>query len=269
VTAVSGVSSAAVSWTGGVAGETYAVTPTDLTTGITGGAQSAGTALSLSVSGLTPGHAYTFSVVGSVDGATSNAGVSNMVVPTLVAPGASASGSPTATIGTLGSAGYVTATGTGGTGTVTVGSYPSNPIGGSVAVGTAFVDVFLSPGSTYTALSITVCGTSASVQWWNPRAQAWQAFSNQAAGSPSGCVVLAVNSSTSPAIGQLYGTVLALPAATATASTTSSSLTSLASTGFRSGWLVPVGGAMLLLGAGLLLTSRRRNSVRRRARHAR
>ena len=127
------------------------------------------------------------------------------------------SGSGTATTAD----GALTATGSGGTGTVTVGEYASNPAGDPAFSSSGeYFDVFLSPGSTFASLNFTDCNLNGgtSIYWWDPSANGgsggWQQVSNETApsGSPP-CITVTITDSTSPDIAQMTGTVFGVAAA--------------------------------------------------------
>ena len=208
-TAVAGVTSAAVSWTAPVGGTTvdsYTVTPSPSGTPVTVG----GSTTSTTVSGLSAGVLYTFTVSSTNPGGSTSSAPSATVLPVAVAPDStdSANGvdpSASTTSGTT----TVTASAT-GSGTVTVSTYPSNPVA-AFSAGSAYFDVAISAGSTFTAISFQVCGlsTGQGVSWWNPAAQAWQPVSNFTAVGSDGCSTVTVGAATSPNLTQMGGTVFA------------------------------------------------------------
>ncbi|MGO9457588.1 MAG: carboxypeptidase regulatory-like domain-containing protein [Acidimicrobiales bacterium] len=212
VTATAGVSSAEISWveptTGGKA-TGFVVTSNPPTTPV----DTSGSATSVTVTGLTPGVRYTFTVTATNAGGSSAPTQSNPVVPTAVAPQNPISGSGTnpkasttsPTTPTL----KVTATAS-GKGTLTVATYPSDPVAG-FSSGTAYFDVVTSPTSSFSSISFTVCGltTGQGIAWWNPATQAWQPVSDATAVNGAGCSTVTVNAGTTPSSGQLYGTIFA------------------------------------------------------------
>ncbi len=212
VTATAGVSSAEISWveptTGGKA-TGFVVTSNPPTTPV----DTSGSATSVTVTGLTPGVRYTFTVTATNAGGSSAPTQSNPVVPTAVAPQNPNSGSGTnpkasttsPTTPTL----KVTATAS-GKGTLTVATYPSDPVAG-FSSGTAYFDVVTSPTSSFSSISFTVCGltTGQGIAWWNPATQAWQPVSDATAVNGAGCSTVTVNAGTTPSSGQLYGTIFA------------------------------------------------------------
>ena len=130
--------------------------------------------------------------------------------------------------------GALTATASGGTGTVTVGRYESDPVGVPTFYSSGqYVDVFLAPGSTFTSLSFTDCelGGGTGVYWWNPKPGSgngeWPFVSDET--EPSGtppCITITIDEDTSPSLKQMTGTVfgVALPPASASPSTLPTSL---------------------------------------------
>ena len=120
--------------------------------------------------------------------------------------------------------GPLTATASGGTGTVTAGQYASNPVGAPQFESSGkFIDVFLSTGNTFELLSFSDCelGGGTSLHWWNSQANngkgEWEAVSDQKfePGSPPCITAIIKRSGTTPTLEQLTGTVfgVALPAA--------------------------------------------------------
>jgi hypothetical protein len=111
--------------------------------------------------------------------------------------------------------GPLTATASGGTGSVTVGRYESDPVGVPTFYSSGqYIDVFLAQGSTFTSLTFTDCemGGGNLVFWWNPKADnghgEWSIVSDETepSGSPP-CVTVTINEETSPTLKQMAGTV--------------------------------------------------------------
>ena len=105
----------------------------------------------------------------------------------------------------------VSATASGGHGTVVVSTYTSDPVAAPTFNSTAeFFDVRVFSGSTFTGLSITVSGvpSGASLYWYDP-AQGWRTVGG-AAGSTQSPLTVIINSTSSPNISQLGGTVFAV-----------------------------------------------------------
>lgn len=109
--------------------------------------------------------------------------------------------------------GSITVTAAGGSAgdMVAVGQYGSNP-GGTLmgAAGTAF-DILIKQPTAFTSLGVMDCnlGGGSSVSWWT--GFAWQAVSpapTYTAGPPA-CVTFVLSATSSPALGQLTGTVFA------------------------------------------------------------
>ncbi len=156
----------------------------------------------------------------SMEGTSSPVTATAIADPTGVSVTGSASGSAndgTASAGGSGATADTTAQASGGSGTVTVSEYSGDP-GGTpafTATGTYF-DVDLSPGSTFTAVTILQCGVTAAgeqIYWWN--GSAWTAASDQA--FTGSCVTVTVNASTQPNLAELTGTPFAVGAASAAA----------------------------------------------------
>lgn len=218
-TAVAGVKSAKVSWSppasdGESEIESYVVTASPGGEEIT----LAGSASSTEVEGLEPGTAYTFSVAAENAVGVGVATTSNTVVVTstpIEEEQSATSESPEGSASTepVSSSEGATLTATGeGEGTVKVGTYAENPVA-RLSDGSSFFDVSTTAGSNFTSVSFEICGVAANanIQWWDPAAHAWQAVSDQTApaGEPP-CVTVTVDSSTSPSLSQLSGTVFAV-----------------------------------------------------------
>ena len=213
VVAVAGVSSATVSWVAPSAngspltGFTVTATPTGATVDAGPGATSA------TIGGLQPGVGYTFTVLATnLVGTGPQSAPSNEVVPSSVAAQNPQTGSSTSATGTAtATSGPVSATGL-GQGTVTVATYPTDPQA-AISDGLSYLDVSIAPGSSFTSVTVTVCGLTAgsSIDWWNPVAQAWQVASSQTvpSGSPL-CATMTVNTTTAPSLAEMYGTALAV-----------------------------------------------------------
>lgn len=127
----------------------------------------------------------------------------------------------TATASTSGTAGTVsaaaaTSSGTAATGTLTLAQYAGDPIGNATpnsatttfsATGNYF-DVHVSSGSTYSTLSLNFCNTGGSSLYWFD-GFIWQLVSPQTYNAQTGCIAVTLNnSSSSPNISQLTGTVI-------------------------------------------------------------
>jgi probable HAF family extracellular repeat protein len=105
--------------------------------------------------------------------------------------------------------------GSGGAGTLTVAQYSDDPIGTnsspntsafSTAEGSGYFDVYVAPGSTFTALTLEYCNTGGTtLYWWN--GSVWALVSNQTYNPTTGCITVTVTTSSSPSIAQLTGTV--------------------------------------------------------------
>ena len=216
VTATAGVDSATLSWTAPSTGPTptsYTVMSNPATSNLSVSSTSA------TVNGLTPGVSYTFTVeAADAGGPSAPSAPSNAVVPTSVAPQntqTKTGSNPSATTSTSSSSspsGTVTITANAtGTGTVSVATYSSDPVGGFQA-GSTYFDVSTTSDSSFTTLSFKVCGlaSGSKVSWWNPAAHAWQPVSDATAVDSSGCSTVTVNSTTSPTLAEMNGTVFAV-----------------------------------------------------------
>ena len=105
--------------------------------------------------------------------------------------------------------------GAGGSGTLTVAQYSADPIGTnsspntsafSTAEGSGYFDVYVSPGSSFTSLTLDYCNTGGTtLYWWN--GSVWGLVSNQTYNPTTGCITVTVTTSSSPSIDQLTGTV--------------------------------------------------------------
>ncbi len=106
--------------------------------------------------------------------------------------------------------GSITATGSGSGGLV-VGIYSANPASNPTFPNntSAYTDVHILPGSSFTSLSIVNCALKGGnvAYWWT--GSNWQAVSQQTYDGATGCVTVTVNSSTSPNLNDLTGTPFA------------------------------------------------------------
>ena len=117
----------------------------------------------------------------------------------------------------------------GGTGTVDVGQYGSDPAGApAFETGGPYIDVFLSSGNTFTSLSFTDCDLDGGeyLHWYENGA--WPVVSDET--SPSGsppCITVTINETTTPNLKEMAGTVFGValpPTSTAKSSTSASAL---------------------------------------------
>jgi len=241
VAATAGVNAAKVFWDapkdeGESEIESYIVTaePGGQSTTIDGDATSA------TVEHLTAGTAYTFSVTAKNAIGEGEAGQSPAVVPTssqLEDPQTATSDSAGGTASTepVTSDGTTISADADGEGTIEVGTYSKDPVA-ELGDATSFFDVATTSQSSFTSASFKICGVgaSSSIKWWNPANETWQPVSNQT--TPSGtplCVTVTVNTTTSPSLAELYGTMFALvtqPASTETSPGTQTSSTPTTST---------------------------------------
>lgn len=105
--------------------------------------------------------------------------------------------------------------GSGGSGTLTIAQYSDDPIGTnsspntsafSTAEGSGYFDVYVSPGSSFTTLTLDYCNTGGTtLYWWN--GSVWGLVSNQTFNPTTGCITITVSTTSSPSIAQLTGTV--------------------------------------------------------------
>ncbi len=129
------------------------------------------------------------------------------VLASAMVSGVSSSGTATATnAGTT-----VTAS---GNGVVNLGQYSGNPEAGALESTTGvYFDANLSPGNTFTGVTVNACDLNGgdSLSWWD--GTAWQAVTPQSyvAGTPS-CVTADLTSSSSPSVSELTGTVFGVVA---------------------------------------------------------
>jgi hypothetical protein len=221
VAASAGVDSAKVLWSapssdGNSPIETYTVTASP------GGASTTvdGSESSAVIEGLTAGTPYTFSVLATNALGEGPASQSSEVVPTSSqledghsatseSPGGTATPEPV----TSPSGETLTATGE-GSGTVEIGTYAHNPVL-TLSDGTSFFDVQTTPSSGFNTVSFKICGLTAgaTVDWFDADTGKWLPASDQSApgGSPL-CITVTVNSSSSPSLADLDGTVFAVVA---------------------------------------------------------
>ena len=118
--------------------------------------------------------------------------------------GSSQDGTATANISGL------TATAT-GTGSVTVAEYAANPAGTpSFNSSGVYFDVYVSSGNTFTSVSIVQCTANGGTQayWWD--GIEWVLASQQQYDAATGCITITVDSTTSPSLGDLFGTIFAV-----------------------------------------------------------
>jgi hypothetical protein len=221
---------AVVTWTAPASSGTgdvisYTVTPFDQSNGSTHAATTVSGSppdTTATVTGLVSGDSYTFTVTATNGAGTSGASdASNAVVPVAVAPNTSNSassssptGSVTASLGPNGVPGSVTANGSGGEGTLTVATYPSEPIAGPSVQG-HFYDVSVIPGAPdFDQIVIVFCGVTApqSLMAWDPETGRYVVVAGQSQPSGTGrCGTVVLSASTTPDIADLTGTVFVVP----------------------------------------------------------
>jgi hypothetical protein len=126
-----------------------------------------------------------------------------------------ASGSTNSSTPASATDGPLSSTASGGTGTVTVGQYNGDPEGApSFDSSGQYIDVYISPGNTFTSLTITICdqGVGTSLQWWDPQANSDSGGWEPVLGDPGptltgGCLSVTLDNLSSPTLSQLIGTV--------------------------------------------------------------
>jgi len=237
VTATPGTDQASVSWTAPEDSvDSYTVTASP------GGATCTTTSTSgCTVTGLTAGTQYTFTVTSTAGGVTGPASLpSNPVLVTGASPGTgqqtgvgAESTSYFIDVGTGNGTVYAVtdAGGAPGKGTLSLAPYPSDPVG-SLGTDGSFFDTSLSSGAQLDDVELNVCDSLAGqrLEWWNPSAQAYQPVSPAPSSGTSlwdssACDIYTLTSASSPSIGQLEGTVFALVTATAGTAPTSVNVT--------------------------------------------
>ena len=130
-----------------------------------------------------------------------------------------------------------------GTGTITVATYPTDPVG-AFSAGASYFDVSATSGSSFTQIAFTVCGLASSdtISWWNPATSSWVPASDATTVNSAGCATVTVNSSSSPDIAEMTGTVFA---AAQNTTTTTTSATSSPVAGY---WLAGADGGVFSFG---------------------
>jgi hypothetical protein len=120
----------------------------------------------------------------------------------------------------------LSATASGGAGTVVVGQYESDPEGApTFDTGGPYIDVFLSAGNTFTSLTFTDCDLEGGeyLHWYENGV--WPVVSDET--SPSGnpaCITVTINEDTTPTLKQMTGTVFGVARPPASTSKLSPSL---------------------------------------------
>jgi len=169
----------------------------------------------MNVFGLIPGRAYVFTVQATNSVRASGPSQSNEVLtigaPILSSTAATASaGTATAPALNTGGTSYVSASASGGVGSIALGSYQSNPVGSAsgLSAPTSYFDVGTSAGASFTGSTFQVCGLTSgqAVFWFNPITQSFVKASQQTPES-GGCSTVTVSATTTPSTQQLYGAV--------------------------------------------------------------
>ena len=110
----------------------------------------------------------------------------------------------------------LTATAT-GTGSVTVAEYAANPAGTtSFSSSGVYFDVYLSSDNEFTSVVVRQCTANGGTQayWWN--GIEWLLASQQQYDAATGCITITVDSTTSPSLDDLFGTIFAVENVTPT-----------------------------------------------------
>ncbi len=260
---------------------TYTYLPTPAVTGITaaGGTTAGGALVTITGANLTGTTAVTFggtaaTTVVDVDATTVTAvtpahlaGPVAVVVTTANGTGSLATGftyaapapaaptssttwttasstSPTDTVTAGVPGGTVAATGAGSVG---IGLYPSNPTTSTVPRGTGiYFDVEVATGSNFSSIAITWCGVGSgdTLDWWN--GNVWAASSDQSFDATTGCVIVHVDTTTSPSLAQLTGTPIAVVGPTAPPPPTPTPTPSATGSGY---WEVASDGGLFAFGS--------------------
>ena len=239
VVATPGDTSAYLAWSppssnGGSAIIGYVITPSS------GSPITVGDVTSDSITGLTNGTAYTFTVAAINAAGTGSASVASNsvtpeaptpVTPTPVAPTppagstSHASGSSASSTGTASATNDNTSVIATGVGAVTVAQYSSNPVSTLTPSSTGeYFDIQVSSGSSFTTMTVKDCNLNGgtTLAWWNPVASggsgAWESVSPTPTYSvgPPVCLSTTLSSSSSPTLSELTGTVFAVATAVPT-----------------------------------------------------
>ncbi len=150
-----------------------------------------------------------------------SAGTVSVLLSTLSQTGVSNGTQASASVGGTGpnTPGSYTATASGASGSVTVATYPGNPTPANPpANANGYFDVKVSPGNSFTSVSIVDCnlGIGTGVYWFD--GATWQVASPVSLNTPTrGCATLTVTGSSHPALSQLGGTPFVAGTASPTA----------------------------------------------------
>ena len=165
--------------------------------------------VSASLSGLSSNTLYHFRISARNESGTSIGEDETFTTPATSKSKSTGSPSEPATI----SDGQLTATASGGTGTVTVGHYPANPVSTTPFVSTGdFTDVNVSAGNSFTKLEFKDCELKGGTAlWWYSPVIRWEPLSNPPAEyseSPA-CFTVKITEATTPSLAQMTGTPIA------------------------------------------------------------
>ncbi len=109
-----------------------------------------------------------------------------------------------------GTAGSLTATASGGTGTVNVTIYDTNPVNAPpFANASGYIDVRVSAGNSFTQVQIQDCTPANGRQLFWFDGNTWSTVGNQTFDPKSGCISATIDAGSAPSIAQLTGTVFA------------------------------------------------------------
>ena len=155
------------------------------------------------ISGLPPGTGYHFRVsVTSADGTVYGA---DQAFTTLQAYASGETVEPA--VPARASAGGLSVEASGGTGSVTIGTYPANPAGPVLAgVKGPYFEVGTDKGSTFAKLEYMDCELGgARTLWWHDPATGWEPFPQAIAvyDESSGCITVTATATSHPSIAQL------------------------------------------------------------------
>jgi hypothetical protein len=169
-------------------------------------------AVSAPLASLSAGITYVFRIVATNPGGTSIDSEPTFTTLTTSASGTSTNPSTPAEA----TDGPLAATASGGTGTVTVGQYGSNPAGTPPFMSSGgYIDAYLTAGNTFTSLEFTDCELNGGNKMYWDNGGTWEEVSDETApsGSPP-CITVTINDTTHPDLKQMTGTVfgVAVPA---------------------------------------------------------
>jgi hypothetical protein len=151
--------------------------------------------------------------VASVPGQPCNAGAVQPPLPPAAPPAAtsSASGTSSSLTGVASATNDETTVDASGYGSLTVSQYSSDPAGSlSFAASGEYFDVEVASGSIFTSVTVTDCNLNGGTgfEWWDPTAGTWEAVSPVPVyDAGTACASATIDSTSSPTLAQLTGTV--------------------------------------------------------------